>query len=389
MKKSYFLFAFFILVLSSFVSKSQPTIDWEKTYGEKAWDGANAIVQTDDSCYIIAGYTNSKGAGLNDLWIVKVDSKGKQIWEKFFGGDDWDGANSIIKTNDGNFAIAGYSAGNVLLLKIDKDGNFLWHKIYGSDGDEGANSLIEADDGGFVIVGGTYSKGAGDQDIWMIRTDKDGKLLWDKTFGGAASDIGNSVIKTDDGGFLIIGDTESKGAGGSDIWLIKTDKNGNMTWNYTYGGINDDFASSVIKNNEGDYLIAGSTGSKGSGYQDFWLIKIDNNGKLIWDKTFGNENGTERANTIVQTPDDGYALAGFSYSKKSNNDDIWFVTTDKNGNMTWNKNYGGNSDDIAYSLIITKDGGFAIAGSTFSKGAGEWDMWLIKFKNNSLTTVNR
>ena len=195
---------------------------------------------------------------------------------------------------------------------------------------------------------------------------------WSKTYGGAGSDGASSVVQTGDGGYALAGETES-----FDAWLVKTDSAGTMLWNKTYGGAAADLASSVMQRYDGGYALAGSTASFGAGYWDFWLVMTDASGNLQWSKTYGGA-GSDGASSVVQTGDGGYALAGYTYSFGSGNGDAWLVKTDASGNLQWSKTYGGASGDYASSVVQTGDRGYALAGSTASFGAGSDDFWLVK-----------
>ncbi|RLF26061.1 MAG: hypothetical protein DRN01_05545, partial [Thermoplasmata archaeon] len=162
---------------------------------------------------------------------------------------------------------------------------------------------------GCIVTGYTESYGAGESDVWLIKIDENGNEQWNKTYGGKGWDEGLSMETTNDGGYIITGSTTSYGAGESDVWLIKIDENGNEQWNKTYGGKSDDEGRSVVKTYDGGYALAGGTSSYGNGGEDFWLVKVDENGEEEWNSTFGSEN-EEYCNQIIQTSDNGFLLAG-------------------------------------------------------------------------------
>jgi predicted secreted protein len=356
---------------------------WSRTYGGKGDDEFYSVVQTRDGGYALAGYTNSSGAGGYDFWLVKTDSSGTMQWSKTYGGPDNDGAFSVVQTNDTGYALVGittsYGVGetNVWLVKTDSSGNMQWSQAYGGSLNNGAYSVIQTSDGGYAIGGFTDSYGAGGYDFWLIKTDSSGNMQWNRTYGGTGDDEAQSVIQTSDGGYALAGYTDSFGAGGYDFWLVKTDSSGNMMWNRTYGGPGDDEAESVIQTSDGGYALAGFTNSTGAGGLDFWLVKTDSSGNMMWNQTYGGA-GDEAANAVVQTSDGGYALAGWTTSYGAGEADFWLVKTTSNGTMQWNKTYGGAGDDEAFSLVQTSDGGYALAGTTNSYGAGNYDGFLVK-----------
>jgi len=203
---------------------------------------------------------------------------------------------------------------------------------------------------------------------------------WNKTYGGGATNEAHSLVQTSDGGYAIAGYTTSSGAGFQDFWLVKTDVSGNMQWNKTYGGAGDDEARSLVQTSDGGYALAGYTKSFGAGYSDFWLVKTDMNGNMEWNKTYGGIF-EDVAVSMVQTNDGGYALTGTTNSFGTTMYDFWLVKTDANGNMQWNETYGGIGNNVPCSVVQTSDGGYAIAGTTGFVG---WsgDFWLVKTDAN-------
>jgi len=200
---------------------------------------------------------------------------------------------------------------------------------------------------------------------------------WSQTYGGSGDDYAYSVVQTSDGGYALAGLTDSLGAGGFDFNLVKTDSAGNLNWSNTYGRSGDDFAYSLVNTSDGGYALAGYTSSSGAGYYDFYMVKTDSAGNKQWSKTYGG-TGDDEARSLIQTSDDGYALAGWTNSFGGGGYDFYLVKTDSAGNMNWNQTYGRAGDNQAYSIIQTTDGGYALAGYTDSSGAGGYDFYLIK-----------
>jgi uncharacterized delta-60 repeat protein len=356
-----------------------------KTYGGTNTDVASSVQQTSDGGYIVAGWTGSWP--YYDIFLIKTDASGNRIWAKTYGGTDWDGAYSVQQTSDGGYIVAGWTrsfgAGgyDIFLIKTDANGNIIWAKTYGGTNNDTAYSVQQTSDGGYIVAGRTGSLGVGGLDIFLIKTDANGNIIWAKTYGGTEWDWAYSVQQTSDSGYIVAGLTASFGAGSPDIFLIKTDANGNIIWAKTYGGTYWDNAFSVQQTSDGGYIVAGITYSFGAGGYDIFLIKTDANGNIIWAKTYG---GTEWdwALSVQQTSDGGYIVAGYTYSFGAGLGDFFLIKTDANGNIIWAKTYGGTSWDEAYSVQQTPDGGYIVAGYTESFGAGSYDIFLIKTDAN-------
>jgi len=354
------------------------TNEWNRTYGRVGNEIAYSIVRTSDGGYVLAGYTDSYGAGYRDFWLIKTDPAGTLLWSKTYGGAYYDEAYSVV--GDTDYALAGYTLtpihlNDFWLVKTDSSGNVVWNKTYGGRGGDVATSMVQ--DGGYVLVGYTDSYGAGGNDFYLVKTDLWGNMVWNRTYGGRSEDTASCIIRTSDGGYAIAGKTYSFGAGSWDFWLVKTDSSGNVVWNKTYGGEDSEVASSVVQSSDGGYALAGYTMSYGAGFGDFWLVVTDPNGNAQWNRTYGGTNN-EYASSIIQNSDGGYAIAGRTYSFGAGSWDFWLVKTDTVGNMLWNRTYGGTGWDEAYSMVETSDGGYAIAGETSSYGAGNYDFLLVK-----------
>jgi hypothetical protein len=368
-----------------------PAVQWEKTFGGSNDDWGYSVQQTIDGGFIIAGYANSFGEEDIDVYLIliKTDSNGNSLWQKIFGGRNWDWGNSVQQTSDGGFIIAGYTesfgAGelDVYLIKTDSAGNLLWQKTFGGSNFDVGYSVQQTSDGGFIIAGETDSFGAGNGDVYLIKTDPNGNSLWQKTFGGSSSlDEAFSVQQISDGSFIIAGYTSSFGAGSGDVYLIKTDPNGNLLWQRTFGGSSGDGGYSVQETTDSGYIIAGETSSFGAGNGDVYLIKTDPNGNLLWQKTFGGSS-YDWGYSVQQTTDGGFIITGQTSSFDDPDGDVYLIKTDSAGNSQWQKTLGGIICDGGLSVQQTSDGGYIIAGYTQSFGAWDSDVYLIKLCSES------
>jgi hypothetical protein len=303
---------------------------WNKTFGGSGDDYGHSVRETSDGGYIVAGSTDSYGSGSGDVWLIKTNSSGNLTWNKTFGGPSEDHGYSVQQTSDGGYIIAGetasYGAGgaDVWLIKTDSSGNETWNRTFGGSSGDYGNSVQQTPDGGYVIAGTTYSYGAGSADVWLIKTDSSGNMAWNKTFGSSSHDHGSSVDRTSDGGYVIAGWTDSYGAGDYDIWLIKTDSSGDLKWDETFGGSKGDYGWSVQQTSDGGYIIGGYTGSFGAGNDDAWLIKTDSSGDAVWDKTPGGTD-SDYGWSVQQTLDGGYMIGGYTGSYGAGGYDVWLI----------------------------------------------------------------
>ncbi len=308
------------------------------------------------------------------------------LWSRTFGGSNVDIANGIQQTSDGGYILAGYTEsfgavnGDFWLVKTDANGDSLWSRTFGGSLEDRCESVRHTSDGGYILAGRTASFGAGDFDSWLVKTDENGDSLWSRTFGGSSSDVCKSIQQTSDGGYILGGLTWSSGAGLSDFWLVKTDAIGDSLWSRTFGGSSYDICYSALQTSDGGYILAGLTDSFGAGLYDFWLVKTDQNGDSLWSRTFGGYH-QERCFSVQQTPDGGYILAGLTYSfgfGTPSHCQLWLIKTDSLGSQLWTRTYGGIYTESGYSVQQTSDGGYMLAGHTRSFGAGLYDFWLVK-----------
>jgi len=367
------LVVFFILAATvAAIAECPPDPVWARTFGGSSIDYGSSVRQTTDGGYIIGGTT------LFDFWLIKVDALGNEQWEHNYGVTDEDRCNSVWQTTDGGYVMTGFirtgTGGNtdVWLLKTNAAGSQHWNSTFGGGNEERGNCVQQTADHGYIIVGYTLSYGAGDADVWLIKTGGMGNLQWSRTFGGSGVDRGNSVQQTTDRGYIITGSV-----GPGNVWLIKTDSTGNMQWNRTFGGAGSDQGNSVQQTTDGGYIIAGTT--HGAGNNDFWLIKTDASGNQQWNRTFGG-TANDLGNSVQQTSDGGYIICGSTFSYGEGIYDVWVIKTDAAGNQQWNRTIGGTNDDGGYCVRQTTDGGYIITGYTYSYGAGSCDAYLIKLE---------
>ncbi len=334
---------------------------WEQTYGGI---GGWSVQQTTDGGYIVTGTTDSNGNV--DVYLIKTDGNGNEQWSRTFGGSEVDNGRSVQQTTDGGYIITGstlsFGSGlyELYLIKTDGNGNEVWSQTYGDTiHNYHGNSIQQTNDGGYIITG--YRIGSNDP--FLLKVDISGNEIWSTVFL-CCNDLGNSVLQNSDGDYIVT--TYGR--------LIKVDGSGNEIWSQMFGqGIGNYIFSKGSSTNDGGYIITGS--SYNVSESDVLLIKTDENGIEQWTKTYGgiyNDGGS----SVQQTQDGGYIITGETWSSSSLNNvniDVYLIKTDGNGNEQWSRTFGGPSDDIGLSIQQTSDGGYIITGTYNGYG-----VYLIK-----------
>ena len=321
-----------LYVRSNISYGSSPLISFRKDFGGIGNDIGYSVKQTADGGLIIVGSTDSWGNGETDLWLIKTNNEGIKEWDKTFGGGEGDWGTSVQQTADNGFIILGHtlSFGNgyydIFMIKTDSEGNEIWVKTFGGNEEDFGYSVIQTSDGGYILVGFTVSFGSGNKDVWIIKTDSQGNEEWNKTYGGSEREIGFAVEQTSDDGFIITGLTETNTFGLYDILLIKTDINGENIWEKNIGNGNYEVGSSVKQTQDGGFIITGYTISYGNGARDIWLVKTDPVGEIEWDRTFGgihNDGGHD----VFQTNSGGFIVLGYTESSGNGQKDFKLIKT--------------------------------------------------------------
>jgi hypothetical protein len=373
---------------------------WAATYGGSESEYGESIQETDDGGYIVTGGTSSFGAGKVDVWVLKLGVDGSVDWQRSYGGSGWDVPCHIRQTSDGGYIVAGqtnsFGAGSndIWVIKLRPYGTPEWQKTYGGIDGDMAHSIQQTSDGGYIVAGTTASFGVGTVDLWVLRLRSNGTLEWQKTYGGGNFDWGHSIQQTSDGGYIVAGTTSSFGAGEEDCWILKLRPDGTVEWQKTYGEGNWEAAYAVQQTRGGGYIVAGakttSFGAGGENIPDLWVLKLRTDGTVEWEKTYGEDSLYERAASIQPTSDGGYIVAGERGNVHSGTGTLgvwgtkaWILKLGSDGTVEWQKIYGGDNLDISQSVQQTGDGGYIMAGETYSfvpKGDKFSDLWVLKLK---------
>jgi len=366
-----------LLFASTILAQEPGDTLWTRTYGGSSYEEAYSVGQTTEGGYIIAGRTESFGAGDYDVWLLKTDGNGDTLWTRTYGGGDSDQGRSVQQTTDGGYIIAGFIedanyVGNLYLIKTDADGDTLWTWRYEGDDYAYVYSVRQTTDGGYILTGKTGPL-LEDYDAWLVKTDAFGDTLWTRRYGGGDHQEAYAVQQTTDGGYVVTGETGT--CPDFDVYLWKTDASGETVWTRTYGGSDYDRGYSLQQTTDGGYIIAGTTESFGAGYQDIYLVKTDADGDTLWTRVYGKSQ-EDYAYSVQQATDGGYVIVGYTQSGRDLN--IWLLKTDVDGDTLWTRTYGGTGVESAYSVQQSTDGGYVVAGYTGSFGAGYNDVYLLK-----------
>jgi len=383
---------------------SQVDIEWETNLGGSSTDVPADVKQTTDGGYIVAGhsYSNDGDVGGNnsdfaDYWIVKLSTSGDLEWENNLGGIANDFALSIQQTMDEGYIVAGFSESNdgdvggnngdrdYWIVKLDTNGDLLWENNLGGSGSDTAVSIEQLTDGSYIVAGysnsnnGDVSGNNGSYDYWIVKLDTSGNLVWETSLGGNSLEFLYSMEQTTDGGYIIGGASLSSNGdvggnnGNFDYWIVKIDANGNLLWETNLGGSDRDYANAAQETSDGGYIVAGysesSNGDVGGNYggYDYWIVKLDINGVLVWETNLGGSS-TDFLSSAQQTTDGGFAFFGWSSSNdgdvggNNGSSDYWIVKTDANGNLDWESNFGGSSTEFGSEAKQTPDGGYILVG---------------------------
>jgi len=411
-------------------------LQWGNTFGGAEEELIKSSLYASDGNLILLGSTYSTDGAISsnhggkDIWLIKTDTNGTVIWEKTFGGSNNEYGNSIIQTNDGGFIISGITLSNdgdvgelshtsdAWIIKTDSDGNIQWEKTYGGSNIEDANAIVQTDDGGYIFVARSYSLD-GDvsnhhdlyytSDYWVVKIDSNGNMEWEKSYGGNSQDVPYDIVKTSDGNFVIIGESNgnevdaSNPHGAYDIWMIKIDNDGTLIWEKSLGGTGSETGYKVMQTPTDELYAVGFTESNDLdvsnliGERDFWVIKLDAEANIIWEKTFGGTS-IDKPYDFKMTQNGNILIAG--YSSSSDGDvsanyggyDAWVIYIDPSGNLLWEKNYGGSEGDIIRSCSLSPNDEMFIAGYTNSSDGdiienyGNTDVWVVRI-NNTLNVV--
>ena len=414
----------------------QGEVAWIKSFGGTGDDTAREAIVTADGGYAILGFSNStdgdlqgKSTNVNDYWLLRLNAEGELLWSKTYGGSKDDRGQGIIQTADGGFAITGYAMSDDgdasnnegfhdnWILRLDSNGNILWERSFGFSGHDHSYDVIQTADGGFFFVGfldisaarndGFEDKQAtlarhGVGEFWGTKIDALGNLQWRRYFGGTNNDRAHAVVPALDGGYVMAGFSESDDfdisdtRGSYDFWVVKVSENGDKVWERSYGGSGIDIAYDISVTQDGAYVVTGHSISgdrdisEPLGESDIWVIKIDTEGTMLWERSLGGSQ-FDLAQSIYPAKRGGYIISGNTKSSDGDvtehygENDLWLLRTDDSGHILWQQSFGGSGLDFAFDAVEnTEDKSILLIGETSSTdipgilNKGGTDLILVK-----------
>jgi hypothetical protein len=362
-------------------------------FGGPGTEVGNAVRELAGGGYIVVGYTSSFGAGEEDVWLVRTDAAGDTLWTRAIGGPGKDWGWDIRATGDGGYIVVGFTnsfgAGgdDVYVIRTDADGNALWTRTYGGAGDELAWAFHETSDDGYVIAAQTTSYGAGERDLYLIRIDAGGDTVWTRTLGGPGIDRVFATEPTNDGGSVFAGITSNEAAGPLDATLVRIDSAGEVVWAHSYGGEGRDIGHGVTLAPDDGFLLVGYTDSFGAGNHDIYLVRTDGAGAALWTRTIGDA-GDDRAMMGTPMTGGGYAIAGYA-SGRAETWSVRLTAVSDDGSMLWSESFGSSGTDRGVMLQETADGAFIFTGGIWREGDEAPDLFLAKIPAGGTTDPNQ
>jgi PKD repeat protein len=373
---------------------------WARAYGGAGGEEASCIQQTADGGSIVAGWTTSYGAGNADLWVLKLDRAGLVEWQKAYGTSAINKAHCVQQTFDqggspSGYIVAGssvqvYHAG-IWIFKLDNAGAVEWQRVYKGSSFY-PHSIHGTPDGGYVVSATMFVDASRGKEAVVLKLDSSGAIEWQKTYGvaGSSYDEAKDLAPTLDGGYILAGLTAGYELPDQyeSVMVLKLDGDGEVDWQKSYGPADcHGRPSSVRQTSDGGYIIAGEIECGGGGEEveagrEAWVLKLDSSGGIEWQKTYGGA-GRETASSVQQTDDGGYVVAGRTSSFGDEYSDAWVMGLSSAGEIDWQKTYGSTDDtESASSVRQTEDGGYIVAGYTWSFGAGNGDAWVLKLNSD-------
>ncbi len=379
-----------VVFLPIFYANGQYDFEWARTYGGDGEDKANSMVELANGDLLICGYQKRQE---KHIWIIKVKPNGKTHFGKTYKTMPRSEANDLAIYKDSSIVLVGYCSeqdaftSDLWMLRIDKNAEKLWDKTYGKDEDENAESVVITNDRCIVVAGMTKSTEFNDEDAWVIKVDEEGELIWEKQFGGVEMDYAHDIIETFDNELIMCGETQSLGEEKSSLWVVKlSNEDGSEIWNKTFDIEKWNYGHSIMQASDSSAIyVAGYTRKKSLIDRNVVLIKLDNDGELIWQKSL-DWGAWDEANSIHETYDNCIVVAGLTSKGNGQSSDFAVSKFDTDGNVLWTNIFERKSYDNANVVVETRDNSLVLAGASREEGKN-WHLAVLKYRNNDLSAI--
>jgi hypothetical protein len=381
---------YLFVVLSLACAWPQPNILWNRTYGGSKNDLGWSIIPSGDG-FLVVGRTVSYGSGKEDLYLVKLDAEGRMVWNKTYGGEEMDIGHGIAPARDGGFILVGFSysygAGGeptAYVVRTNPEGRMLWNRTYGGTRTAGAHA-VEGDQGGCVVDGITYSFGAGSADAYVFKIDDEGTLVWNRTFGGRGSDVTYDLVSCKGGGFALAGSTLSFGAGNGDMYLVRIDAEGRLMWNRSYGGSSADEAWKLAEAVDGGYLLVGRRQASSDRW-NLYAVRVDRDGSMVWDFAYGAQSDSYGTDCVA-LDDGGFLLVGYAYLAGATESDVVLLRLGPSGDLVWDSLLPDAGSEVVRSIARIGDRNYVMVGAKTSRSGEGNDVYVLRMRDETVLPV--
>ena len=343
-------------------------------------ESGHSIMQKQDSNFVVLGNVD------NDVLMVEFDNKGDVLWSQSYGGSQLDEAYHFELTSDGGYIISGstqsygFGGSDIWLIKSGPNGLIEWNTYIGTEYDEQGGQIIQTEDNGYLVVGNRTHEQREDSDVWLIKTNSQGDSIWTKTYGGLGDDIGSDIIQIENNGYILVGSTKSYEEEDYDILIVKIDDSGNEEWVRSYGNGSNDIGQAIIQSRDEGFMVQFLVESYGDGNSATGLMKLDSAGDILWTSAFGGTVNTQ-SKMFSKINSNEYISVCSQIDYSTNTSNAWMIKIDDNGEIVWEKIFGKHGKDDGFSAIPTLDGGFIITGRSNSSENSDgnlFDLWLLK-----------
>lgn len=356
---------------------------WERTYGGALQDKAYGIAAMPDGGAVVAGHSSSQPGFSEDGWILRVDRWGDKIWERRAGGNARDQIYGVANSGKalvlgGHTRSKGKGQSDFWILKIDSDGQLIWENTFGGKGDDRARAVAATETGHYALVGTTKSYSDPNGDAWMVMVDRHGRHRWDRTFGSTGEDSFFHVAALANGDLAAAGYTHTGEQTGFDLWVLRIDgSSGSPIWERRFHRGILDSGNAVVPTPDNGLLVAGVTSADGYRHDKVWILRLNEDGRLLWQQTFGG-TGPDAAWGADRLPGGRYVVAAATNSQGAGSTDAWLLCLDDRGRLLWERTFGGKRWDRPTATVRISANGLFLLGNTTSQGAGYEDYWLLR-----------